>query len=170
MDIDVALKSLGEVDIRELHDAIAQLNREAWLAQQIRQNEYEVHQQTESIVLLFTDGKGWPAITIRKEHGWSLLSEQVMPIVEYIFTRNYEPGGLLIRVMIASLPPGHVIKPHVDLHPSFRAGHRIHVPITTDSRVRFMIDGQPYRLEPGQAYEINNQKHHSVMNKGTEAR
>ena len=32
--------------------------------------------------------------------------------------------------------------------------------------VRFMIDGRPYQLEVGQAYEINNQKIHSVMNKG----
>jgi hypothetical protein len=29
-----------------------------------------------------------------------------------------------------------------------------------------MIDGRPYQLEVGQAYEINNQKVHSVMNKG----
>jgi mannose-6-phosphate isomerase-like protein (cupin superfamily) len=29
-----------------------------------------------------------------------------------------------------------------------------------------MIDGRPYQLEVGQAYEISNQKAHSVMNKG----
>ena len=33
-----------------------------------------------------------------------------------------------------------------------------------------MIDGQPYKLEVGKAYEINNQKTHSVMNKGNEER
>jgi hypothetical protein len=33
-----------------------------------------------------------------------------------------------------------------------------------------MIDGQPFQLEVGQAYEINNQKVHSVMNKGAEDR
>ena len=33
-----------------------------------------------------------------------------------------------------------------------------------------MIDGRPYLMEVGQAYEINNQKVHSVMNKGTEDR
>ena len=33
-----------------------------------------------------------------------------------------------------------------------------------------MIDGQPYQLEVGKAYEINNQKTHSVMNKGNEER
>jgi aspartyl/asparaginyl beta-hydroxylase (cupin superfamily) len=44
------------------------------------------------------------------------------------------------------------------------------VPITTNPRVRFMIDGRPHQLQVGRAYEINNQKNHSVMNKGDEAR
>jgi len=33
-----------------------------------------------------------------------------------------------------------------------------------------MIDGQPYQFKVGEAYEINNQKNHSVMNKGAEDR
>ena len=33
-----------------------------------------------------------------------------------------------------------------------------------------MIDGRPYKMKVGEAYEINNQKTHSVMNKGTEER
>jgi hypothetical protein len=33
-----------------------------------------------------------------------------------------------------------------------------------------MIDGRPYKFQVGEAYEINNQKMHSVMNKGTEDR
>ena len=33
-----------------------------------------------------------------------------------------------------------------------------------------MIDGRPYRFQVGQAYEINNQKIHGVMNKGTDDR
>ena len=33
-----------------------------------------------------------------------------------------------------------------------------------------MIDGRPYQLETGKAYELNNQKNHSVMNKGKEDR
>ena len=53
---------------------------------------------------------------------------------------------------------------------SFLVSHRIHVPITTDPRVRFMIDGRPYHLEVGQAYEINNQQQHSVMNNSKDDR
>ena len=33
-----------------------------------------------------------------------------------------------------------------------------------------MVNGRPLRLEVGQAYEINNQRNHSVMNSGTEDR
>ncbi len=72
--------------------------------------------------------------------------------------------------MAAKLLAGGKIKSHCDEHESFHCGHRIHVPITTNPRVWFTIDGRPYQFEVGQAYEINNQKQHSVTNKGTEDR
>jgi len=82
----------------------------------------------------------------------------------------YSKGGSIIRAMVSRLPAGRVISPHIDKHPSFHAGHRVHVPITSNPRVRYMIDGRPYNLEPGKAYELNNQKNHSVMNKGQDDR
>ncbi|MCZ6503928.1 MAG: aspartyl/asparaginyl beta-hydroxylase domain-containing protein, partial [Gammaproteobacteria bacterium] len=42
--------------------------------------------------------------------------------------------------------------------------------IKTNPRVRFMIAGRPYKMKVGEAYEFNNQKTHSVMNKGKEDR
>ena len=33
-----------------------------------------------------------------------------------------------------------------------------------------MIDGRPHQLQVGRAYEINNQKTHSVANRGDEDR
>jgi len=44
------------------------------------------------------------------------------------------------------------------------------VPISTNPKVRFYINGRPYQFKIGQAYEINNQKQHSVVNKGDEDR
>jgi aspartyl/asparaginyl beta-hydroxylase (cupin superfamily) len=90
--------------------------------------------------------------------------------MEKILQDHYAPGGAIIRAMAARLCSGGVIKPHTDKHPSFHEGHRIHIPITTNSRVRFMIGGRPYRFEVGKVYEINNQQQHSVMNKGAEER
>ena len=113
---------------------------------------------------------GWPAITVSREAGWDLLADAAVPLMQDVLARHYAPGGTIIRAMAAKLLPGEVITPHRDTHPSFAFGHRIHVPITTNGRVRFMIDGRPYRFEVGQAYEINNLLTHSVMNKGAEAR
>ena len=44
------------------------------------------------------------------------------------------------------------------------------MPLTTNPRVRLVIDGRAHQLQIGQAYEINNQMTHSVMNSGKEDR
>jgi len=170
MDIDVPLRELGKVDISALQAAIDNLEEGDWQSNKLRQSEYEVHRQTESVVLVFTDGAGWPNIEVAKEDGWDLLSDAAVPLMHKIIGDHYASGGTIIRAMCAKLLAGKVIKPHVDQHPSFHAGHRIHVPITTNPRVRFMIEGRPHHLQVGQAYEINNQKTHSVMNKGQDGR
>jgi hypothetical protein len=170
MDIDVPVRELGPVNAAPLRDAILAQDEEAWFEQAYRQEQYDVHRQTESIVLVFTDGSGWPELTVTKEPGWNRLAEQAIPLMQEIIGRHFPTGGSIIRAMAAKLVAGGKISPHRDSHPSFHYSHRIHVPITTNSRVRFMIEGKPYRFEVGQAYELNNQKMHSVMNKGTEDR
>ena len=67
MDIEEALKDLGPVEIARLKEAVIGLSPTDWSAQRIRQNEYEVHSQTESVVLVFTDGSGWPELEVKKE-------------------------------------------------------------------------------------------------------
>ncbi len=170
MDIAEPIKALGPVNMETLRERILAQEQAAWYEQELRQNAYDVHRYTESIVLVFTDGSGWPNIEVSKQPGWERLADEALPLMRGIIGSCYPPGGAIIRAMAAKLLAGGKIKPHRDAHPSFHFSHRIHVPITTNSRVRFMIDGRPYRMEPGQAYEINNQKVHSVMNKGAEDR
>jgi len=170
MDIDTSLRELGEVDSIALREAILALPEEAWSEDQYRQDTFDVHYDTQSVVLVFVDLDRWPDIVVSKEPGWDRLSEVALPVMEDIISRLYEPGGTVVRAMAAKLLAGKKITPHVDRHVSFHRGHRIHVPITTNPRVRFMLDGRPYQFKVGQAYEINNQKMHSVMNKGSEDR
>ncbi|WP_405236399.1 aspartyl/asparaginyl beta-hydroxylase domain-containing protein [Lentisalinibacter orientalis] len=170
MKIDQPLKELGDVDVEPLRDAILGQDDSAWNEQEYRQQEYEVHKRTTSIVMIFTDGKNWPEITVRKEPGWDRLADAALPLMQDIIARYYPPGGTIIRAMAARLAAGARIDPHRDSHPSFHASHRIHIPVTTNPRVRFMIDGRPHRLEVGKVYELNNQLLHSVMNKGDEDR
>jgi hypothetical protein len=170
MDIGVPLRELGAYDIGALREAILAQEEVAWLGNTFRQQEYDVHQQTHSLVMIFTDGSGWPAIEVQRQAGWDLLAESALPLMQRILADHYPLGGTIIRAMAARLQAGGVIKTHRDSHPSFHYGHRIHIPIVTNERVRFMIDGRPYKLAVGQAYEINNQQAHSVMNKGAHAR
>lgn len=170
MDFDGLIRELGPVDSVALREAILAQDDAAWREDEYRQLEYDVHRQTESIVLVFAELDDWPELVIRKMPGWDHLAEVAVPVMHRIIEAHYPPGGSVIRAMAAKLLTGGKISPHVDSHPSFHRGHRIHVPITSNSRVRFMIDGRPHRLKVGEAYEINNQKTHSVMNKGREDR
>jgi quercetin dioxygenase-like cupin family protein len=166
MDIGVPIRSFGKVGMEPLAEAILAQDEAAWNENVQRQKDYEVHEQTRSIVLLFAEVSEWPALEVSKQPGWDRLARVAIPVMHEIIGKWYPPGGTIIRAMAAKLLAGGRIIPHRDSHPSFGAGHRIHVPIVTNPRVRFMIDGRPYQLQVGEAYEINNQKIHSVMNKG----
>lgn len=170
MNIDTPLRELGSIDSSALREAILRQEDDAWNEDKYRQEQFEVHHATQSIVVLFVDLARWPDLVVSREPGWPRLADTALPLMNEIIEKHYPPGGTVIRAMAAKLLAGSVINPHFDKHPSFHVGHRIHVPITTNPRVRFMIDGRPYKFEVGQAYEINNQKTHSVMNKGTEDR
>ena len=169
MNIDQPMRDLGKVDSTALIEAVLGLDDDAWLMNVNRQSDYEVHKQTQSIVLVFCDGP-MNDLEVSKQDGWDLLADAAIPVMHDLIGRFYPPGGVIIRAMAAKLLAGGRINPHFDSHATFRRSHRIHVPITTNNRVRFMIDGKPFRMEIGKAYEINNQKTHSVMNSGKEDR
>ena len=170
MDIGIPVRDLGNVDIAPLRDAILAVDEQAWFDNSHRQTAYDVHSQTQSLVMLFIDTEQWPKVAVSEESAWDSLANTALPIMNAILEQHYPPGGKIIRAMAAKLVSGGVITPHHDKHPSFHAGHRIHIPITANSRVRFMIDGKPFKFEVGKAYELNNQKQHSVMNKGKDDR
>jgi len=170
MNIDTPLRKLGTVGSDVLRETVLAQDDIAWKEDKYRQEEFEVHHATESIVVLFVDLDRWPEVIVSQEPGWPRLADVALPLMNEIISKHYSPGGTVVRAMAAKLLAGGIINPHVDRHPSFHVGHRIHVPITTNPRVRFMINGRPYRFEVGEAYEINNQMTHSVMNKGAEDR
>ena len=163
-------RNLGPVPCESLLAAVQRLDEAAWLEKMYRQEAFNVHSSTQSIVLLFIDLDRWPAIVVAREIGWHRLGEQAEPLMQDIVARCYEPGGVVIRAMAVRLPPGARIRPHVDEHDSLRVSHRIHLPLVTNPRVRFFIDGVPHRFEPGHAVEINNQLSHSVVNDGSSDR
>ena len=54
MDIGVPLRELGGIDSLALREVILGIDDGVWLENSYRQNAYDVHTQTHSLVMLFT--------------------------------------------------------------------------------------------------------------------
>ena len=70
MNIDIPLRELGPVDVEVLRETILAQEDEAWKEDKYRQEAFEVHHATESIVMLFVQIDRWPDIVVNKEPGW----------------------------------------------------------------------------------------------------
>jgi hypothetical protein len=169
LDIGVPFRDLGPVDVAALAEKTLAQEPQAWYEHELRQRKYDVHHDTHSIVLIFCDAR-WPDPTISREPGWDRLADVAQPLMDSIISGFYPAGGTILRAMAARLEVGGTIMPHVDALESFSQAHRIHIPLTSNSHVRFTVDGRPCPMKVGRAYEINNQKTHSVMNRGKEPR
>ena len=170
MQGDVSVRDLGDVCCPSLRAAAASLEAAAWRADAYRQDAFTVHDATESVLLLFANADDWPRINVRQGLGWKRFGRIAEPLMERIIVAHYPPGGAILRAMLVRLPARARITPHRDKHASFGASHRIHVPLATNPRVRFLVDGVPHRLLVGRAYELDNRRTHSVLNNGASAR
>jgi len=169
MKLDTAVRTLGPVDHVAFRAAVLGVPKEAWLEDTSRQERFaEYHNQTQTIILLFSDG--WPDISISRRSGWRRFSAHAWPIVQKILADHYRPGGHVLRAMVAKLVAGGIVTPHEDVHPSFAIAHRVHVPLITNDLVDFTVADETFHLQEGVAYEISNLDTHGVHNRSSEDR
>jgi hypothetical protein len=77
----------------------------------------------------------------------------------------------LLAVRFLRLGPGSRIKEHADLNLGLDDGEvRIHVPVATGPEVEFRLDGQRIEMGEGQAWYLNLNLRHSVVNAGVSPR
>lgn len=69
-----------------------------------------------------------------------------------------------MRCLIALLPPGAVIAPHIDQADYFSKTIRLHAPIVSSDAVWMYCNGQSYRMRPGELWALNNSATHGVVN------
>ncbi len=150
MDIKGSLRELGPVDSAALAEVVLSQDEEAWKANQYRQQAYAVHTHTESLVMVFCDG--WPEIEVTREAAWERpQGNGGAPDARHHRKFLSRPAERSSGPWPQSSRPGGIIAPHRDTHQSFVHSHRIHIPITTNAGVRFMINGRPHRFKPGHA-------------------
>ena len=70
-------------------------------------------------------------------------------------------------IRLLRLAPGSRIKEHSDRGAGYSSGSfRIHVPVSTNPRVRFVVGGAEVRMEPGGCWYADFGLPHSVSNDG----
>jgi hypothetical protein len=140
-----------------------------WVDHLVRQN-YEG--DWDVLPLRFTAGATHPVMQIyadptatRFEDG-PLLDQ--MPYVRAVIA-HFECPIQSVRLM--RLSPGSVIKEHSDHDLAAEWGAaRIHIPITTNPKVEFLLNQRRIVMEPGSAWYLRLSDAHSVANRGTSDR
>ena len=98
MKIDLPLRELGIIKSDALIAAIVKTKAEDWEVNKYRQQTYDAHHSTRSLVMLFSETINWPHITVSREAGWDILAETAQPLIDQIIATHYPPGGLAYEV------------------------------------------------------------------------
>lgn len=161
-----SVRALGSVDIAALREAVLAIPEAVWDAENAdKPNRFEALDKTRHIVFRFVDNfQDW-----RQSHDRPLWA-QWRALIEPVLVEATRPYGYaraaFPRVMLARMAPGGVIKPHRDANPAAKWPHKIHVPIQTNDKVVFFVEGIGYRMPEGEAFEVNNMGVHAVENNG----
>lgn len=160
------IRRLGRVDIARLKEAVAAIPEALWDAENANKpNRFGALDTTRHIIFRFVSNfRDWRQSYERPLWTeWKLLLEPVLTAATSPYGYAH---GAFPRVMLARMAPGGVIHPHRDENPAAKWPHKIHVPLQTNEGVTFFVDGVGYRLEEGEAVEVNNMGLHAVENRG----
>jgi hypothetical protein len=162
-----SVRKLGQVDIARLRAAVLAIPEAIWDAEnEDKPNRFEALDRTRHIVFRFVSNfRDWRQSYDRPLWAeWKALIEPVLAEA----TRDYGyQQGVFPRVMLARMAPGGIIKPHRDANPAAKWPHKIHVPLLTNDKVTFFVDGVGYHFPEGEAVEVSNMAVHAVENAGT---
>jgi len=160
--IDFNFKFYGNIDVESIKNKLKGLN---WDDYDFRQKAYSVHSRTKTVPLIWDEKKQgkvyWETYQNFKEE---------LNIVENFLNDNIGHGEIETAILI-NLPSKKNIDRHYDRGTYFQSFHRVHIPIITNEKCLFEIDGEVKNLKQGEVWEINNDaKPHSVENQGEEDR
>jgi hypothetical protein len=103
-----------------------------------------------------------PAMVNRRE--WHGFGSRADAIVADLVQR-----GLIAQVttnpMLSVVMPGAGIEPHVD-DPGPRWCVRVHVPLSSNDAVYFLVDEERYPMDVGRAYLVDVRRRHEIRNDG----
>jgi hypothetical protein len=160
------VRKLGAVDIKALRAAALAIPEGVWAAENAaKPNKFEALDATQHIVFRFiNDPRDWRGSHDRP--AWSQWRPLLEPVLAQAVRAYGYARAAFPRVMLARMPPGGVIRPHIDANPAAKWPHKIHVPVSTNAGVVSFFGGGEHHFPAGQAVEVNNLGPHWVRNNG----
>lgn len=158
------VRALGAVDVAALQAAVAAIPDAVWASENARKpNKFEALGSARHIVFRF----------IASPHDWRIAHDLpaheafaplLAPVLAAAVADYGYARGAFPRIMLARLPAGGVIHPHIDANPAAKWPHKIHVPLQTHPDVIASFGGAEHHFPAGQAVEVNNLGPHWVRN------
>ena len=171
MDLGKPIEVFGTVDITILREKMLAQPGSFWQCDRFNRASLAANRPGEA-VFFFNDIPTCVNRNILRESGSGFVNvlryadRPLFPEVTALIERDILPSFPdcdMIRVQLAELPPGEAIEPHRDVGILTQV-HRLHVPLVTHEGVKFFIQRQPFFLEEGRLYDLNNAVVHSVVN------
>ena len=169
MQMDTAVTPLFRFDVSDILAALPEPSDPLWDKFQLRQKRFKSHSYTRTIAIRWCelkDGKATPQVLdlLYAPEAFRNAANRCAEQFE-----NYY-GGSAVTLLLTELVPGQDVPMHRDKGAVLTQCHRCHLPIVTDPDVQFIVDGEVFHMEAGQAYEFDNVRLHGVKNLSNSAR
>ena len=145
------------VDAASLREEVARLNPGLWGS---RGGRVGVHRVAEAV---FLRGHAPAEGDLPIEDRPALES---LPGIRDLIERQI--GAPPQRALLARLPPGAIVLPHIDRAPYFAKTIRVHVPIETHPRAWMVASDLVYYMGEGEVWALNNSAMHGVWNESSD--
>jgi len=173
MKIQNDFLKIGKVDIEDLRKKVAEIPDDEWSRNALRQKRFAVHQDTQTIHLIFDDDFRHQNPTVHDEFQMfeKELKGPLGKIARYYNSsakarrlREKNGYGYFVRINLVRLSAGGVVKRHIDRGYSLAHSHRVHLPVITNDRVLFTVGDTTITMKEGELWEVCNRRGHNVEN------
>lgn len=155
---------IDRFNVAEIANEIAFLGDAIWALNETRQQEHYHHKETKNIFM-----SDFPAEWVGNQYSLMkfFVSQKLNSLTDEIVSElESQFNGKVGKCLYISLPAGKKVYPHRDYGYYLTNVHRCHIPIITNDRVEFFLNGEIVNMITGVCYEINNFNEHGVDNKG----
>ena len=151
----------------DLKDILKNISDSDWEEYTFRQKNFSNHIHTRTIPIIFNEDFRSQSPT---KTNWYPLFEECLKELNIMCNKKYG-NGFFVRSFLVKLLPRTIIPKHIDSGGGLEPCNRVHIPIITNEKIKFIVGNQKKYLREGEIWEVNNTgKEHSVLNDSDESR